>query len=231
MRGLCPLVWIALLCGCSRLDVELFDAPRLDVPRAAQCGGRPCACSNGLDDDLDGTADGLDDGCTAARDDDEAAWDLMVSMGDCLDCAFDANEGADEGCRYPAACLIGASPMGMGCGTCGPEPRCLEGCRPLVPNGCDCFGCCAVEDGARTVTVRLGPGCDRASLDDPGTCAPCVPSVWCANPCERCERCPGRTALPSDCAPTCGDGEASCALTDECGEGQACVLGCCIASP
>jgi hypothetical protein len=230
MRGLAPLVWIVLL-GACRFDAELFDAPRLDVPRLALCAGRPCACSNDVDDDLDGLADGLDDGCLGALDDDEAAYDQLFGRGDCLDCAFDANEGADEGCRYPVACLTGGMGMGMGCGTCELEPRCVAGCMPLVPNGCDCFSCCAIEDGARTLTVRLGAGCTRTTLSDPGRCSPCVQAAWCLNPCERCERCPGRSELPADCTPSCGGGEATCASTGDCAAGQACVLGCCLSTP
>src|SRR5688572_29043604 len=38
------------------------------------CGDAGCACSNGLDDDDDGFADGLDAECTGPYDDDEGTF-------------------------------------------------------------------------------------------------------------------------------------------------------------
>lgn len=222
-------LFVALLAGCARYQVELLDVAPPVGP--ARCQGHVCACVNGLDDDGDGAADGLDDACTGALDDDETSLGTSVESGaSCLDCFFDANEGGDEGCRYPASCRVDGAPGG-GCGGCGPDAACADACRPLVPNGCDCFGCCVVETASGPISVVLAEGCSAATLDDAIACPRCMPSPWCVNRCERCEICPGRPAPPADCAPSCGDGEQPCAASSECGADQACVLGCCIAAP
>jgi hypothetical protein len=229
LRRLIPLLFV--VAGCSRLDVELLDGA-IDAPRVLiTCQGHVCACVNGIDDDGDGRADGLDDACTAARDDDEAGFGMGPARPpECLDCFFDANEGSgDDQCRVAASCRDSGSPGAMGaCPTCDVDAACVANCRPLVPNGCDCFGCCAIEGDGVTRQVVLAEGCTAASLADPVLCPPCVQHMGCVNPCERCERCPGREVLPVDCEPTCGDGETPCASGGECALGQACVLGCCI---
>lgn len=229
-------MWLALVClavihGCARVDVELLDGA---VPRAlVLCQGHVCACVNGLDDDGDGRVDGLDDACTAARDDDESAFGTAPARApECLDCFFDANEGSgDDLCRVAASCRDLGTPSPIGaCPACEVEAVCVTNCRPLVPNGCDCFGCCGIERDGVTRHVVLAEGCTLAGLDDPLRCPTCVQNPGCANPCERCERCPGRPEIPADCTPSCGDGETVCASGSECGGDQACVLGCCIAT-
>ncbi len=225
----CLLGCVLLCSACGRLDVELLDAQRIDVSSNA-CRGRACACEDGIDNDGDGTIDGLDTGCTSALDDDEAGLGMGPLRADvCIDCFFDANEGADEGCRYPASCRADGVPAS--CGTCDAQNECADACRPLVPNGCDCFGCCLVERGDLTRSVVLAEGCTLAALDDEGACPPCVQASWCLNDCERCEWCPGRVALPDDCTTSCGDGEPTCRTSAECSASEACVLGCCIARP
>jgi hypothetical protein len=223
-------LFVVLLAGCARYQVELLDAPAADA-RLPRCQGHVCACTNGLDDDGDGLADGLDDACIGALDDDEAA----LGMGDdrgraCLDCFFDANDGSDEGCRYPETCRTSGTSTD-GCGECTASTECVGGCRPLVPNGCDCFGCCGVETASGPRAVVLVDGCTLEAIEDPSACPPCIPSPSCANECERCELCPGRASLPDDCAPSCGDGETPCSTSTDCGADQACVLGCCIGMP
>jgi hypothetical protein len=42
---------------------------------------------------------------------------------------------------------------------------CLEFCTPLVPNGCDCFGCCQIHVGGEIHTVYIG-----TEVNGQGTC-------------------------------------------------------------
>jgi hypothetical protein len=209
--------------------VELLDAPAIDAGGNA-CRGRACACEDGVDNDGDGTVDGLDTACTSALDDDEAGFGMgPLRPNTCLDCFFDTNEGADDGCRYPESCR--ASGVPSTCGVCDESVECAAACRPRVPNGCDCFGCCAVEQGGTARTVELIDGCTVDGLDDPTRCPPCVQATWCRNECTRCEWCPGRTSLPDDCAPSCSDGESVCSPDLPCEAAQVCVLGCCLLRP
>lgn len=225
---------LAVVClGCSQVDVELLDAglQALDASTAAQCRGDVCACVNGLDDDGDGRIDGIDDGCTGGRDDDEATFGLEPLRGaECLDCFFDANEGSgDDQCRVSGGCWDGAATAGA-CPSCDAADACRGNCLPLVPNGCDCFGCCGVESAGVTRTVIFAEGCALAALGDATLCPPCTQNAMCLNPCERCERCPGRPEPPPDCAPTCVGGTL-CDEATPCAAGRACVLGCCLAVP
>lgn len=196
----------------------------------ARCRGRPCACEDGLDNDGDGTSDGLDTDCTSPIDDDEAELGIgSLRPNTCMDCFFDANEGTDDGCRYPESCR--ASGVPSVCGVCDAAPECEASCRPLVPNGCDCFGCCTVEHEGASRDVVLIEGCTADRLDDPERCPSCVMAAWCRNTCERCEWCPGRASLPEDCVPSCADGERPCQSSAECAATDACVMGCCLLRP
>jgi hypothetical protein len=124
---------------------------------------------------------------------------------------------------------------------------CLDGCGPLTPNGCDCFGCCEVPSGSQNF-VWIGStdngigSCDRAHVDDPVKCHPCTPVMGCFNPCGGCEVCVGRAAndasscqdagsgpAPRQCAP----GVQACGREGQplCGANQYCVTGCCITIP
>ncbi|PKN36298.1 MAG: hypothetical protein CVU63_16950, partial [Deltaproteobacteria bacterium HGW-Deltaproteobacteria-20] len=106
---------------------------------------------------------------------------------------------------------------------------------PLVPNGCDCFGCC--EFPQLTYTVWLGSEtggagtCNLTVLDDKTKCKPCtvVPSCW--NDCGNCELCLGKTTLPPECnnQQQCPTGVQACGLPgqDPCPDGFYCITGCC----
>ncbi|MET0389385.1 MAG: hypothetical protein ABW321_25650 [Polyangiales bacterium] len=208
---------------------------------ASRCGGRDCACSNGLDDDGDGLLDGLDPECTAAFDDDEAtfATGLPSRLTGCRDCFWDNNQGfGNDGCRYPAECLTGAAISGSGaCGSCQVSEACLDACTPRTPNGCDCFGCCEVSQGADRVFIQLQESCQLAVLDDLAACPRCVPNTRCQNPCGRCELCLGKSLaeLPADCVGSnggpgyaCDDGLRTCQDTLDCQVNEYCQLGCCL---
>ncbi|HYP88299.1 MAG TPA: hypothetical protein VEQ59_09095, partial [Polyangiaceae bacterium] len=128
------------------------------------------ACSNGLDDDGDGLIDGFDPECTGAADDDEGTFATGIP-GDnrdpkWQDCFFDGNSGAgDDGCRYATGCLTGD--LDRDDKACALTDACIEFCAPLVPNGCDCFGCCTVQaPGGDTVDVETSASCSVDRLGD-----------------------------------------------------------------
>lgn len=183
------------------------------------CGGAGCICSNGIDDDGDGQIDGFDTECTGPLDNDEGSFATGIP-GDnqdpkWQDCFFDGNSGGgDDGCRYSTGCLTGElAPTDKNCQV---TAACVKFCKPLVPNGCDCFGCCEVfgPDGG-IAHVTIASTCTYADIGNPTKCPVCTPSTACNNTCERCELCVGKTSIPADCgqgtggAPSGGAGGAS----------------------
>ncbi|MDB4969456.1 MAG: hypothetical protein JWN44_5145 [Myxococcales bacterium] len=84
---------------------------------------------------------------------------------------------------------------------------CTKFCKPLTPNGCDCFGCCEnpYDKGhfvyAGSVNAAGQPTCtaDPAVLGDATKCKSCTPVVGCQNTCDHCEVCFGGAPLPPDC--------------------------------
>jgi hypothetical protein len=129
-------------------------------------------------------------------------------------------------------------------------------CGPLVPNGCDCFGCCVfpqlpyadtiINGQALKTGVYLG---SSASTQSPGTCtmdvilagnpAPqqchkCVQVPSCVNTCGTCEICVGKPDPGPSCTEqTCPTGVQKCGLSGQlpCPDGQYCVTGCCVTNP
>lgn len=98
------------------------------------------------------------------------------------------------------------------------------------PNGCDCYGCCSVIVGAEEIHVWLGSGPD-CSLDNLEACTTCTPNPDCSNDCspDDCDLCFGEDSLPEGCDdPGCPDGQSSCTSTEDCGEYQYCLTGCCV---
>jgi hypothetical protein len=187
-------------------------------------GSRPCACSNGLDDDGDKQIDGFDGECTGPYDDDEATFRVNG--------VNDGNPASgDDGCRISSSCTVDGMPGNGGpqlCRMCSAAPMCIDSCVPITPNGCDCFGCCEVTHAGSTVPVRLVSTCTVKKIADLNACPRCQLAKDCVNPCERCELCPGRTLLdlPDDCGGenTCStgstcDGPSDCALLEYCSQG------------
>jgi hypothetical protein len=218
-----------------------MSAPDAAAPAAMRCGKHACACDDGLDNDGDGSSDGLDPECTAAFDDDEGSFATGLSnkQNGCRDCFWDSNSGnGDDGCRYPSECLTGAAPSGNGnCSSCQVSAQCISSCQSRTPNGCDCFGCCEVaRPSGEHVFIELRDSCSLARLDDLASCPRCVPNSACQNPCGRCELCLGKTEdmLPADCkqgagpAFSCDDGFSSCSKTSDCRIAEYCQLGCCL---
>jgi hypothetical protein len=218
---------------------DASSTPTWDDAGVIQCGKHPCACSNALDDDGDDLLDGDDNECIGPADDDELSF-ATGSERDaeraCQDCFFDGNSGAGDGCRRASSCATtGDAQSGTGaCNSCDVTPQCTDSCRPLTPNGCDCFGCCEVHlGGGQVVDVMLRAGCALATLSDPDLCQRCTKAPDCENPCEACELCLGKgpADLPSQCAgspPACGDGEPSCDSQRPCAAGFYCQWGCCL---
>jgi hypothetical protein len=206
-------------------------------------------CTNGIDDDGDGLIDGFDPECTGAADNDESTFATGIP-GDnrdpkWQDCFFDGNSGAgDDGCRYSTDCLTGALPLTDA--DCTVTQQCLDFCRPLTPNGCDCFGCCTVaQPGGSTVDIMEVATCSLSNLSDTTACPRCTKSTQCGNTCGECELCLGKTQadLPASCTPTgtggtgaggappvytCDNGAQVCGPDSPCATSQYCSLGCCI---
>jgi hypothetical protein len=179
-------------------------------------------CNDGMDNDGDGKIDLADPECVHPCDNDEATFGTGIpgdNVDGCKqDCFFDGNSGqGDDGCNWDLACDP-ASPGANAEKACPYDPnkmhcpmqqsaRCIKNCAKLAPNGCDCFGCCAVPVNGAIVGVMLGNGCTADKFGDPAVCARCTQSTTCVNPCDKCEICLGRPA-PTDpsCAPTPPDG-------------------------
>jgi hypothetical protein len=224
-------------------------------------------CSDGIDNDGDGLIDSADPECTGPNDNDEGSYATGIpgdNVDPCKqDCFFDGNSGmGDDGCQWQlqcdpqstnAKCPFSQSYVDKHATECSvsasQSQKCIDNCRKLVPNGCDCFGCCAIP-GAAT-PIRLDPTCTAKDFGDPTKCSPCTQVTQCMKPCGRCELCVGKTTVPADCAPdggttatpdgspppvdggtgtpTCSDG-VSCTPgpTASCPFGYGCLTGCCV---
>jgi len=174
-------------------------------------------CTNCLDDDGDGLADGFDPDCTGYLDNDEASFATGIA-GDNVDpckqdCFFDGNSGqGDDKCEWNLACDAKDPGKNLGCPYNPDEKKCpatqsaecIKNCFALVPNGCDCLGCCAFPTPTGTKNALLLEGCSFANIDDPVKCPPCTQQPSCLNTCEPCEYCLGKTELPASCTPGAG---------------------------
>ncbi len=228
------------------------------------CQGKTYECGDCIDNDEDGLIDANDPDCWGPCDNNESGFKGNIAgqqnQSTCtvMDCYFDADSGAGNdkcywshacdplepgGCTYnPNAPIPGA---GMSCAEAQvmQSQQCEDVCGPLVPNGCDCFGCCEITVGDTTHTVFLGSGeddagtCTLADVADPTKCNPCTQVAGCLNPCEpdNCEICIGQTKLPKDCEEAgCEAGVESCKPENnnaDCPEGHSCVTGCCVIVP
>ena len=171
------------------------------------CSGTITACTDGKDNDGDGKIDSADGECVGPCDNDEASFATGIP-GDnsdaCKqDCFFDGNSGAgDDKCDWNLKCdplnpggdLPKACPYNPGFKNC-PSTQtqaCIDNCRGLTPNGCDCFGCCEIFTNGTSTTVFLGSGPD-CTVATPQNCAPCTQNDDCVNTCGNCELCLGKT--------------------------------------
>jgi hypothetical protein len=229
-----------------------------------KCRNDYLACGDCKDDDGDGKVDSEDPDCLGPCDNDEKNLSTGSTVGNgapCRqDCYFDGNAGpGNDKCQwthqcdtlsvapdYPpsgeARCAFDESkaPAGTTCADLRTtqDPQCLSTCLPLVPNGCDCFGCCELPAGSNRYrfigSVRGSAGCELDSNGDPTNCPPCTPVPSCLNECKRCENCVGRGADPdSSCGASvaCPPGQAACTTNDQCDFAEYCVTGCCVRPP
>ena len=225
----------------------------------ALCRGKEYQCGNCDDDDGDGVVDALDPDCLGPCDDDELGLStgLAGNQGAACkqDCYFDGDAGpGNDKCEWNQACdRLSVAPdyppsgeprckfgSNMGVDCAGLEAvqaaKCLDTCLPLVPNGCDCFGCCELPGGSGNYHFigvgRGAQGCQRDSLDDAAACPPCTPVPSCFNDCAKCETCVDKAPDPS-CSPSggCPAGERPCGADAACDFGDYCVTGCCVRAP
>ena len=210
-------------------------------------------CSDGLDNDNDGKVDYADPECVGPLDNDESSYATGIP-GDNVDlckqdCFFDGNSGmGNDGCLWQLQCdpmntnaecpydQAYAAQHATECSVSASQSqKCIDNCRKLVPNGCDCFGCCAVPGAPGP--VRLVPTCTAADFNDPVKCPRCTQVTQCMVPCGTCEICVGKTTLPPECTPdggtpyTCPGGTMACGQYGIdpalCPEGTGCITGCC----
>jgi len=177
-------------------------------------------CSDGIDNDGDGKIDYADPECVGPLDNDESSFATGIP-GDNIDackqdCFFDGNSGmGDDGCLWQlkcdplsmeASCPYDAQYAQQHATECSlsasQSQTCIDKCQKLVPNGCDCFGCCVVP-GAST-PVRLAATCTAADFADPTKCPPCTQVTQCMTTCGHCDYCIGKDTLPADCTPDAG---------------------------
>ena len=238
------------------------------------CTGHIYECGNCTDDDGDGRIDWQDNNCLGPCDNTENHLypDLPgTTGGECkADCFWDNGNGSgNDDCYWDHQCdplekAPGFPPEGPDCAfddsvkvgpfDCtgafnGQTNTCLSYCEPLVPNGCDCFGCCQLP-GAPT-PVWLGSVVDGTNdgtctidvVGDPAKCKPCTMVPGCGNGCGKCEVCIGKPLPDPDCVPDggydggvtgqCPAGVQPCGLQGQalCPGGSYCITGCCRATP
>jgi len=263
--------------GVNGSDAGGYDGPSLGVDaNGTKIPIGSTQCSDGIDNDGDGLIDYDDPECVGPLDNDEGSFATGIP-GDNIDackqdCFFDGNSGmGDDGCQWQLKCdprsnepkcpysASYASQHQTECSVASSQSQaCIDYCQRLVPNGCDCFGCCLIP-GAPT-PIRLAATCTAAKFGDPTACPPCTQVTQCANPCDHCEICIGKPTLPADCGepptssdggsyppdaatdattdaytpptPKCASGWVACGpggvLPANCPSGTGCVTGCCI---
>ena len=237
------------------------------------CQGKVYQCGDCMDNDGDCKIDSGDDQCLGPCDNTEDSFygGIPGQKGPkCdVDCYFDQDSGhGNDNCYWDHRCdSLEASPNyypeSWNGASCAYDPTfkltptlscpqaqttqsqvCTNYCGPLVPNGCDCFGCCQipVPNTSTTVTVWLGSedgngngSCNINSLTNPAKCEPCTQVQGaCLNTCDHCELCVGKTTLPPDCvSQVCPAGKQACGLPGQaaCPTGATCITGCCQANP
>jgi hypothetical protein len=221
------------------------------------CRGKYYECGNCIDDDGDGESDERDTACLGPCDDDELGLSTglkMTSSGACRqDCYFDADAGpGNDMCSWSSACdplSVAPDYPPSGEARCAygsqasseidceaPQPAaCVDGCQPLAPNGCDCFGCCELPARSGEFHFigkgRGSLGCQLDALDDEVSCPRCTPVTSCLNTCEECEVCVGGEPEASCNIPAACERGTPCGASVACPSGEYCVTGCCVRAP
>jgi hypothetical protein len=226
------------------------------------------ACGDCDDNDGDGSIDALDTQCLGACDDTEDSFSGglpgQINTPCRQDCYFDRDAGSgNDDCYYDHACdTLSVEPdyppsgdpacaydettrLSGTSATCSEvraaqSDACIAYCKPLVPNGCDCFGCCELPArSGRFVfvgsTVDGVPSCTEATLDDPIACKACTPVPSCFERCDACDVCVGEVEAGPGCVTEdrCGGEVPACGadVLAPCSSDSYCVTGCCIAVP
>ena len=232
----------------------------------AECQGKIYACGDCIDNDGDCKPDSADTQCLGPCDNTEDSFYGGIpgqNNSPCKsDCYFDQDTGqGNDDCYWSHKCdplevAPNYPPEGSQCaynpnasipgynGSCGQafasqSTACLDYCGPLTPNGCDCFGCCALPGLGYTVWLGsenpAGTGsCNVNNMNDPTKCKPCTQVSACLNTCETCEVCIGKPELPPGCVEQfCPAGVQKCGQTGQapCPPGESCITGCCYANP
>ena len=260
----CKPVPHSSLCPCGQTCSATFGCGNFCTQRT--CQGKVYACGDCADNDGDCRVDSDDSQCLGPCDNTEDSYYGGIpgqNNSPCKsDCYFDQDTGAgNDDCYWSHACdplevAPSYPPEGTQCaydpstnipgfhGSCSQafstqSSTCLGYCGPLTPNGCDCFGCCAIP-GAPT-TVWLGSenpsgtgSCSVSTVGNASMCKPCTQVSSCLNTCEKCELCIGKTELPPECViQVCPSGTTPCGLPsqDGCPVGFSCITGCCQAEP
>ncbi len=206
----------------------------------ARCAGKEYACGNCKDDDNDGRFDTDDPECLGPCDNSENGLDPAIPGGNSakckMDCYFDGDTGAgndncywdhgcdpntlngkpspEDSCPYNPGMNLSGSTLTCTTAQTMQSNVCLNYCKPLTPNGCDCFGCCFLGpqakmnvDGSKT-GIWLGsydaagtPTCNMNTLGDPAKCHVCKMVTSCEKGCGRCQLCIGKDTIPADCFP------------------------------
>lgn len=221
------------------------------------CQGHVYECGDCLDNDGDCKIDSKDSMCMGPCDNTEdGLWGGIPGQNSApckQECYFDGDTGGgndncywnhkcdpfeqgtppypEEKCKYDAS-MVGSSDCPNN-----QSQTCLNICGPLVPNGCDCFGCCEIVPGSNqwiwlgSITYANGDQeCTLAELNNPAKCHPCTPTTGCLNTCAHCELCFGKTELPDDCTTQeCPTGRNPCGQPDQpaCPTKEYCISGCC----
>jgi len=235
----------------------------------APCGNKVYECGDLEDNDGDGLIDSQDEHCLGPCDNTEDSYYADIpgmTGGPCKsDCFWDNGNGSgSDDCFWDHQCdelevAPDYPPEGPDCAydpNAGAGPytceeaynmqsqMCYDVCVPLVPNGCDCFGCCELPAGSgkfvwlgsTDLESNLGT-CTQDVVSDTSKCKPCTPVPGCGNDCQPCELCLGKTELPPECfdpdggnPDQCAPGVQACGLAgqDPCPTGYYCITGCCV---
>lgn len=221
------------------------------------CAGTVWQCGDCLENDSDGKIDSLDPDCLGPCDNNESGFIVDIpgsAPGNCdMDCYFDNNNGGgNDGCLWDFRCdeneqhykesnlsaVCAYEPENVSSPDCDgmrvlQAEQCNSFCEPLVPNGCDCWGCCAIAHSSPNPYRFVGtPGCSLTTLEN---CDPCTPVPACENTCGECELCIGMTELPANCLTDknrCSQGVTACGQKGDlpCPGGTYCITGCCVES-
>lgn len=228
------------------VDASTIDAsPTTYQCRVTDCQTHTYQCGDCIDNDGDGLTDSQDPDCLGVCDNNEGGFNTEIPGGNAApckqDCYFDQDTGAgNDDCYWDHLCdpyeplELNPCNYNQTCTNCdcqgwldAQSQTCLDFCLPMVPNGCDCFGCCEFVPESGEYFFIGSPGCN---LDNPGNCSRCTPVPSCLNECGECEICLGRTELPPECDEQyCPPGVQQCDQPgdDPCPVGFYCVTGCC----